>query len=103
VLTSRGLRDARARRETAREAPPDTPKRKSPNALRQAIADAEAEVERITSIIAKIDTALALPDIFSREPAKAAQLAKARAAAAEALQKAEHTWLEASASYEEAD
>lgn len=103
VLTARGLRDARARRETTREAPRDAPRRKSPNVLRQAIAEAEAEVERITGIIAKIDSALALPDIFSREPAKAAQLAKARAAASEALQKAEHTWLEASASYEEAD
>lgn len=103
VLTARGLRDARARREAVREAPRDAPKRKSPNALRQAIADAEAEVERITGIIAKIDAALALPDIFSREPAKAAQLAKARAAASAALQKAEQAWLEASASYEEAD
>ncbi len=55
-----------------------------------------------TRIIAKIDAALALPDIFSREPAKAAQLSKARSAAAEALQRAEEDWLEASASLEAA-
>ena len=57
---------------------------------------------RIHGIIEKIDAALALPDIFSREPVKAAQLSKARAAAAEALQRAEDAWLQASASLEAA-
>lgn len=99
VLTTRGLRDARARREAERETPRDTPKRKAPS--QRAVADAEAEMERISGIIAKIDAALALPDIFAREPEKAAQLAKARAAAADALQKAEHAWLEASSALEE--
>src|SRR6516165_9059019 len=55
--------------------------------LKQKIADAEAEIERISGIIAKIDTALALPDIFSRDPKQAAQLAKARVSAATALQR----------------
>jgi ATP-binding cassette subfamily F protein 3 len=57
-------------------------------------------MERITGIIAKIDTALALPDLFKREPDKAAQLAKARAAATNALQNAESAWLNASAKLE---
>jgi ATP-binding cassette subfamily F protein 3 len=70
--------------------------------LRQKVAEAEAEIDRINGIIAKIDTALALPDIFSREPTKAAQLSKARSAAAEALQRAEDDWLQASASLEAA-
>ncbi len=49
----------------------------------------------------KIDAALALPDIFTRDPKQAAQLAKARAAAANALQRAEEQWLEASAELDE--
>ena len=69
--------------------------------LKQKISEAEAEIERITAIIAKIDTALALPDIFSRDPKQAAQLSQARANAASALQRAEEQWLEASAQNEE--
>jgi len=38
-----------------------------PKPVRQRITQAEAEIERITAIIAKIDAALALPDIFSRD------------------------------------
>ena len=66
------------------------------------IAVAEAEIERINGIIAKIDTALALPDLFTRDPKQAAQLSKARAGAASALQRAEEDWLEASSQYDEA-
>ena len=62
----------------------------------------ESEIERITDIIAKIDTALALPDIFTRDPKQAAQLSQARANAASALQRAEEEWLEARAQNEEA-
>ncbi|WP_271618795.1 hypothetical protein [Bradyrhizobium sp. CCBAU 51745] len=50
---------------------------------------AEAEIARGTDIIAKIDTALALPDIFTRDPKQGAQLSKARANAADALARAE--------------
>ncbi|WOH84929.1 ABC-F family ATP-binding cassette domain-containing protein [Bradyrhizobium sp. BEA-2-5] len=74
-------------------------KRASP---RQRVAQAEAEIERINGIIAKIDTALALPDIFTRDPKQAAQLTKARAGAESALQRAEEDWLEASAELDEA-
>jgi ATP-binding cassette subfamily F protein 3 len=74
-------------------------KRSSP---RQRIAQAEAEIERINGIIAKIDTALALPDIFTRDPKQAAQLTKARAGAESALQRAEEEWLEASSELDEA-
>ncbi len=69
---------------------------------RQRIAQAEAEIERINGIISKIDTALALPDIFTRDPKQAAQLTKARAGAESALQRAEEDWLEASAELDEA-
>ena len=84
--------------------------RQSPNAAKgekrtppkQRIAEAEAEIERINGIIAKIDTALALPDLFKRDPKQAAQLSKARAGAESALRRAEEAWLEASSQFDEA-
>ena len=69
--------------------------------LRQQVATAEAEIARIGGIIEKIDAALALPDLFARDPKQAAQLARARASAAEALQRVEEEWLEASALLEQ--
>ena len=70
--------------------------------LKQKVANAEAEIARIGAIIEKIDAALALPDLFTRDPKQAAQLAKARASAAEALQRVEEEWLDASALLEQA-
>ena len=76
---------------------PQRPKSEKRVPLKQKVANAEAEIARIGGIIEKIDAALALPDLFTRDPKQAAQLAKARASAAEALQRAEEEWLEASA------
>jgi ATP-binding cassette subfamily F protein 3 len=70
--------------------------------LKQKISEAEAEIARITGIISKIDTALALPDLFKRDPKQAAQLTKARTGAVSALQRAEEEWLAASSQYDEA-
>lgn len=73
--------------------------RRSPvtaKASRQRIAEAEAEMARIAEIIEKIDAALAMPDVFQRDPANAARLAKARVNAVAALQRAEEQWLAAS-------
>jgi ATP-binding cassette subfamily F protein 3 len=70
--------------------------------LKQRISQAEAEIARISNIIAKIDVALALPDLFKRDPKQAAQLGKARASAADALQRAEEEWLSASSQHDEA-
>ena len=64
------------------------------------IAEAETEMTRIGGIIAKIDAALALPDLFTRDPKQAAQLSKARASAADALTKAEEEWLAASSEFD---
>ena len=93
--------------ETPRErtAPAEKPQRaRSDNrgGLKKRIAEAEAEIARVSEIIAKIDTALALPDIFTRDPKQAAQLSKARANAADALARAEEQWLEASTQFDEA-
>src|SRR4030081_386671 len=108
VLSARGLRvSARERgdndrgqdRGQGRDRPePVRGEKKRP--LKQKISDAEAEIARIGGIIEKIDTALALPDIFTRDPKQAAQLSRARASAASALQRAEEQWLEASAEYD---
>ena len=104
VLTTRSS-SARDRASNERSASRDKPQprvKEKRTPLRQKIAQAETEIARIAGIIEKIDAALALPDLFKRDPKQAAQLTKARASATEALQRAEDQWLEASSSYDEA-
>jgi ATP-binding cassette subfamily F protein 3 len=104
VLSSRGAKGV------ARERAADRTERNNPSArtkekhvpLKQRISEAEAEMARISGIIAKIDAALALPDLFTRDPKQAAQLSKARAGAAAALIRAEEAWLSASSEFDEA-
>jgi ATP-binding cassette, subfamily F, member 3 len=96
VLSANGVRTAPREREAGEREKPQRVRNEKRAPLKQQISNAEAEIARITGIIEKIDTALALPDIFTRDPKQAAQLAKARAAAADALQRAEEAWLEAS-------
>jgi ATP-binding cassette subfamily F protein 3 len=106
VLSARGMRtNSRDRGSNERGNGRDKPahnrsEKRMP--LKQKISEAEAEIARINGIIAKIDTALALPDLFTRDPKQAAQLSKARAGAASALQQAEEEWLAASSQYDEA-
>ncbi|MEY9465370.1 ATP-binding cassette subfamily F protein 3 [Bradyrhizobium ottawaense] len=88
-----------------RSVPSEKPQRARPDnrgSLKKRITEAEAEIARVSDIITKIDTALALPDIFTRDPKQAAQLSKARANAADALARAEEQWLEASTQFDEA-
>jgi ATP-binding cassette subfamily F protein 3 len=104
VLSARGMRVSSrdgGGNERGRDKPQrgKSEKRASP---KQRISDAEAEIARINGIIAKIDTALALPDLFKRDPKQAAQLVKARAGAESALQRAEEDWLAASSEFDEA-
>jgi len=105
VLSARGMRTNSRDRGNERGNGRDRPSRNRSEKrvpLKQKIADAEAEIARINGIISKIDTALALPDLFTRDPKQAAQLSKARAGAASALQRAEEEWLAASSQYDEA-
>jgi ATP-binding cassette subfamily F protein 3 len=106
VLSARGMRaSSRDRGANERGNGRDKPQRNKDEKrvpLKQKISDAEAEIARINGIISKIDVALALPDLFQRDPKQAAQLSKARAGAALALQRAEEEWLTASSSYDEA-
>jgi ATP-binding cassette subfamily F protein 3 len=102
VLSSRGMRtSSRDRASNGRDKPPRA-KAERQTPLKQRISEAETEIARINGIIGKIDTALALPDLFTRDPKQAAQLGKARAAAASALLRAEEQWLEASSEFDEA-
>ena len=103
VLSTRGTTRDRGGAERGNGA--DKPRRNRAGKrvpLKQKISNAETEIERINGIIAKIDTALALPDLFKRDPKQAAQLTKARASAASALLRAEEEWLAASSQYDEA-
>ena len=113
VLSTRanggGSRDRGSERakENAREngkenAKPERGRNEKRTPLKQKINEAEAEISRINGIISKIDAALALPDLFTRDPKQAAQLSKARAGAESALRRAEEAWLEASSQYDEA-
>jgi ATP-binding cassette subfamily F protein 3 len=70
--------------------------------LRARIAAAEAEMTRLSREIARLDAALAAPDVFARDPARAAAHAKARSETAAALARSEEEWLAASAAYEAA-
>ena len=101
VLSTRGakvLTRERAPNRNERSDASARPKEKR-TPLKQRISEAEAEMARISGIIAKIDAALALPDLFTRDPKQAAQLSKARASAADALTRAEEAWLEASSEF----
>src|SRR6266702_111197 len=106
VLSARGMRtNSRDRGGNERGGGRDKPQRNKAEKrvpLKQKISDAEAEIARINGIISKIDTALALPDLFQRDPKQAAQLSKARAGAESALLRAEEEWLAASSQYDEA-
>ncbi|WP_439392607.1 ABC-F family ATP-binding cassette domain-containing protein [Bradyrhizobium sp. PMVTL-01] len=101
VLSTRNAESA-PRERSAPSEKPQRPKSDNRGSLKKRIAEAEAEIARVSDIIAKIDTALALPDIFTRDPKQAAQLSKARANAADALARAEEQWLEASTQFDEA-
>jgi ATP-binding cassette subfamily F protein 3 len=101
VLSARSRVDSDVARNGKADKP-ERPKAEKRGSLKQRIANAEAEIARVSEIITKIDTALALPDIFTRDPKQAAQLSKARANAATALERAEEEWLEASSQFDEA-
>lgn len=101
VLSARGAEASPRERSATIEKPPRS-RNDGRGSLKKRIADAETEIARITEIIAKIDAALSLPDIFTRDPKQAAQLSKARANAADALARAEEQWLEASTQFDEA-
>jgi ATP-binding cassette subfamily F protein 3 len=105
VLSDRDDSGDRGRAERAAKPPRHSGngvKRPAAKPLRQRVERAEAEVTRLTREIEKLDAALADGQLYTREPAKAAAIAKARSKNANALAKAEEDWLAAGAALEAA-
>ena len=100
--------------DTARNAQPDPERSKADqrkvNAekranlapLKKKINEIESLTGKIEKLIQALDTELADPQLYEKNPAKAAERAKQRALAAEKLAAAEEEWLLLSAEYEEA-
>ena len=70
--------------------------------LRKRISQAEVAIAQLTRQLHKLDATLSDGELFAREPARAAELAKTRANVVAAIQKAEEEWLAASAALETA-
>jgi ATP-binding cassette, subfamily F, member 3 len=70
--------------------------------LKKNVAQAEAEVERLSRKIAAIDVALADSGLYARELARAQALARERGELARVREQAEARWLAASEAYEAA-
>jgi ATP-binding cassette, subfamily F, member 3 len=83
-------------------APPATPKRRDAGQMRRALAAAEEKVEKLTTLLGRVDAALASPEAFTRNPPEAARLAAQRDELAQALAAAEEQWLALAAEAENA-
>jgi ATP-binding cassette subfamily F protein 3 len=94
--TTGGGEQADRRRQTAERRQALAPLRKRLDVL-------ETRIDKLSAAIEKVDTALAAPDTFARNPAKAAELSKMRAEAAQALASAEDEWLAVSGEIEAAN
>ena len=70
--------------------------------LRKKIQKAEADIAQLNKQLAKLDTTLADGDLFTKDPARAAELSKTRANVVGAIAKAEEEWLAASSALEQA-
>ncbi len=80
-----------------------TQKRTNPQALKKKIDDVQSLIERIEKLIAGIDTELSHPEIYSKNPGRAADLTVARANAQKKLEASEEEWLELSSELEAAE
>ena len=70
--------------------------------LKKRMTDLERALEKLHAQQEQIDAALADPDLYTRDPQKAAALNKQRTDLAQDINNAEHDWLEASEEYEKA-
>jgi ATP-binding cassette, subfamily F, member 3 len=64
--------------------------------LRKRVSKAEVELANLTRQLRKLDLTLSDGDLFSRDPARAAELSKTRANVVDAIAKVEEEWLAAS-------
>ena len=107
VLSERSGSNANAAKSSANPSRSDVrraaaEKRAETAPLRQRVKKAEALIEKLTREIAALDEKLADGSLFTRDAAKAAELAKRRSDTADALAAAEEEWLSASAALETA-
>ena len=70
--------------------------------LKKSMQAAEKAVEKVTTEIAKLDSALGDPALYATDPAKAKQLSIERGQLTKKLSEAEDTWLHATDAYESA-
>ena len=70
--------------------------------LKRGMEAAERRMDALTGKISELDGALSDPGLFTRDPARAVALGKARAEAADQLGAAETAWMEAAEAYEAA-
>ncbi len=94
--------DKRTKEDKAEQRRASAGRRAELKPLQKQIKEAESEVTKFTTALAKIDLALADSAIYMKDPARAAELNKQRAAAAATLAKAEEKWLALSGEYESA-
>jgi len=80
----------------------ESDKRRRLKPLKQRADEAERTVAALGARLKELDAALAAPDLFARDPAKAGRLAKERAAAERDLAAAEARWLAAQDDYDSA-
>ncbi|MEZ5856542.1 MAG: ABC-F family ATP-binding cassette domain-containing protein [Hyphomicrobiaceae bacterium] len=71
--------------------------------LRKAVQMAEKRLDSLTSDVARIDAALADPDLYQGDPGKAQAMVLERGQKAKALGEAEEAWLAATEAYEAAE
>ncbi|MGY9107379.1 MAG: ABC-F family ATP-binding cassette domain-containing protein, partial [Alphaproteobacteria bacterium] len=77
-------------------------KREKNKPLKAAMANAEREMTKLQSRLAELDTALAAPELFVKDPAKGEELSKQRAETLKAIASAETRWVEAADRFESA-
>ena len=102
---------ARSASRRAQAAPPPPPERApgpagpriSLSTLRHRLGQAERALAAAHERITVLDAALADPELFSREPARAASLGRDRARGADELATAEAAWLEAAEAVHEVE
>ncbi len=97
------LRAARGDPEPKTAAAPSTAKRVSPSTLRHKLKEIETLMAKLEPELSRLDTELADPGLYARDPDKAAKLAKKRADLGQAHGEAEELWLEVSQSLASAE
>lgn len=100
-VASRAPTQVKAEAVAAPPPPPPAPKAKVPTGTaRRRAESAEAALAKANELVAVIDRTLTDPATFAAGPAKAAELARKRQAAQNALEAAEQEWIVAQEAYE---